>query len=211
LRFLRLETPDLAEIQEALACIANDGRRAGEVIGRIRDQMKKAPPRRDVFDINEMIREVLDLTRGEMSKNRVSVETRLAAGLPAVQGDRVQLQQVILNLIVNAIEAMSGIHEGSRALLISTAVDSPDRLRVEVHDTGPGLAPETIERLFDPFFTTKAHGMGMGLSICQSIVEAHGGRLRAGANTPQGAVFQFTVAFGDEGASPQQTRFLAAE
>jgi signal transduction histidine kinase len=143
--------------------------------------------------INDAILEVVALTHGEAVKNGVSVRTQLAEGLPIIEGDGVQLQQVILNLIVNAIEAMSGTNEAPRDLLISAEKADPDGVLVAVRDSGPGLAPETLERLFDAFYTTKASGMGMGLSICRSIIEAHGGRLWASANLPRGAVFQFTV------------------
>ena len=167
--------------------------RAGDIIGRIRDLIKKAPPRKDGVDINEAIREVIALTRGEAVKNGVSVRTQLAEGLPLIHGDRVQLQQVILNLIINAIEAMSGIGEGPRELLISTEQAEPDGVLVAVRDSGPGLAPAALERLFEAFYTTKPSGLGMGLSICRSIVEAHGGRLWASAIEPRGAIFRFTV------------------
>ncbi len=154
---------------------------------------RKRRRRRNAWTINEAIREVIALTHGEAVKNGVSVRTQLAEGLPIIEGDRVQLQQVILNLIVNAIEAMSGTDEAPRELLISTEKAEPDGVLVAVRDSGPGLAPETLERLFEAFYTTKADGMGMGLSICRSIIEAHGGRLWASANEPRGAVFQFTV------------------
>ena len=142
--------------------------------------------------------EVVALTHGEAVKNRVSVGTQLAKVLPIIEGDRVQLQQVILNLIVNAIEAMSGTNEAPRDLLISTEKDEPDGVLVAVRDSGPRLAPENLERLFDAFYTTKATGMGMGLSICRSIIEAHGGRLWATANEPRGAVLQFTLPAGNK-------------
>ena len=167
--------------------------RAGDVIGRIRALVKKAPQRKDRLEINGAIREVIELTRGEAQKNGVAVRTQLADGLPLIQGDRVQLQQVILNLIVNAVQAMSGVSEGSRELLISTGAAESDDVLVAVRDTGPGLPPSSAEHLFDAFYTTKADGMGMGLSICRSIIEAHGGRLWASANLPRGAVFQFTA------------------
>ena len=154
-----------------------DGRRAVEIIGRIRTLIKKEPPRKDALEVNEAIVEVIALTRGEVMKNNVSVQTQLAEGLPLIQGDRVQLQQVILNLIINAVEAMSGVSEGSRGLLIGTGKDASGRVLVAVQDSGPGLNPESFERLFDSFYTTKPGGMGMGLSICRSIVEAHGGRI----------------------------------
>jgi PAS domain S-box-containing protein len=193
LRWLSAARPDLEEARQALRRIVENGNRAGEVIGRIRALITKAPPRKDDVAINDAILEVVALTRGEAVKNGVSVRTQLAEGLPIIEGDGVQLQQVILNLIVNAIEAMSGTSEAPRDLLISAEKADPDGVLVAVRDSGPGLAPETLERLFDAFYTTKASGMGMGLSICRSIIEAHGGRLWASANLPRGAVFQFTV------------------
>ena len=146
----------------------------------------------DRLDINDAIREVIELTRAEAVKNGVSVQTELADGLPLVKGDRVELQQVVLNLIINAVEAMSAVAEGTRELLISTARADADVL-VTVRDSGPGLPAAGLERIFEPFHTTKPTGLGMGLSISRSIIEAHGGRLWASANVPRGAVFQFTV------------------
>jgi C4-dicarboxylate-specific signal transduction histidine kinase len=192
LRFLSRTPPDLEEVRDALKCVVNDANRAGEIIDRIRAQVRKAPPRKDRLAINDAILEVVALTHSEAVKNGVSVQTQLAEGLPVIEGDRVQLQQVILNLIVNAIEAMSGQNE-ARELLISAEKAAPDGVLVAVRDSGPGLAPETLEPLFDAFYTTKANGMGMGLSICRSIIEAHGGRLWAIANERRGAVFQFTA------------------
>jgi len=136
---------------------------------------------------------VILLTRGEAVKNGVSVQTQLASGLPSIQGDRVQLQQVLLNLIMNAIEAMSGMSEGTRELRISTGEPESGGVVVAVRDSGPGLAPEAFGRLFEAFHTTKSSGMGIGLSICRSIIEAHGGRVWASVNEPRGAVFQFTL------------------
>jgi C4-dicarboxylate-specific signal transduction histidine kinase len=193
LRWLRAQQPDLEEAKQAFARILETGNRAGEVIGRIRALIKKAPPRKDCVSINGVILEVVALTHGEAVKNGVSVRTELAEGLPTNEGDRVQLQQVIVNLIVNAIEAMSEQSEAPRELLISAEKAEPDAVLVAVRDSGPGLAPENLERLFEAFYTTKASGMGMGLSICRSIIEAHGGRLWASANEPRGAVFQFTL------------------
>jgi C4-dicarboxylate-specific signal transduction histidine kinase len=193
LRWLSARPPDLEETRQALGRIVNDGNRAGEVIGRIRDLIKKAPPRKDSLEINEAILEVVALIRGEVAKNHVSVLTQLPDGLPLIQADRVQLQQVILNLIINAVEAMSGKGEEARELLISTGRAEPDGVLVAVRDSGPGLTAASFERLFEAFYTTKPDGLGMGLSICRSIIEAHGGRLWATANTPHGAVFQFTV------------------
>ena len=192
LRLLESRSADLEEVQEALACIVGDGRRAGDVIDRIRALIKKAPPRKDRLEINGAIREVIELTRGEAVKNGVSVQMDLAEGLPFVQGDRVQLQQVILNLIINAFEAMS-VSEGAGELLISTRKAEKEGVLVAVRDSGPGLAPATLERLFESFYTTKPSGLGLGLSISRSIIEAHGGRLWASANVPHGAIFQFTV------------------
>jgi C4-dicarboxylate-specific signal transduction histidine kinase len=193
LRWLSAERPDVEEVRQALRRIVENGNRAGEVVGRIRALVKKAPPRKDAVSINAAIREVVALTHGEAAKNRVSVRTQFADGVPLIECDRVQLQQVILNLIVNAIEAMSGSNHAPRDLLVITEKAQPDGVLVAVRDSGPGLAPETLERLFDPFYTTKANGMGMGLSICHSIIEAHGGRLWATANLPRGAVFQLTL------------------
>jgi C4-dicarboxylate-specific signal transduction histidine kinase len=193
LLWLDAQPPDLEEVRQTLARIVQSGNRAGEVIGRIRALIKKAPLRKDQLEINGAILEVIELTRGEAEKNGVSVHTQFADGLPLIQGDRVQLQQVILNLIVNAVQAMSGVSEGSRELLISTGAAESDDVLVAVRDTGPGLPPSSAEHLFDAFYTTKADGVGMGLSICRSIIEAHGGRLWASANLPRGAVFQFTA------------------
>jgi C4-dicarboxylate-specific signal transduction histidine kinase len=165
LRWLNRQPPDLGEVREALACIAEDGKRAGEVIAGIRELMKKAPPRKDRVEINGAIREVIELTRSEAVKNGVSVQTELADGLPLIQGDRVQLQQVMLNLIVNAVEATSGVSEGSRELLISTRKGETGGVRVAVRDRGPGLTPAALEHLFEPFYTTKPNGLGLGLSI----------------------------------------------
>jgi C4-dicarboxylate-specific signal transduction histidine kinase len=193
-RWLSAEPPDFGEVSEALAGIIKEGDRASEVIGRIRALIKKAPARKDAVSINDAILEVVALTRTEAANNGVLVRTQLAEGLPPVQGDRVQLQQVMVNLIVNAIQAMSGIGEGARELQISIdAVPSEGGVRVGVRDTGPGLSPEGLSRLFEPFYTTKPEGMGMGLSICRSIIEAHGGRLWAIPCEPQGALFQFTI------------------
>jgi C4-dicarboxylate-specific signal transduction histidine kinase len=193
LRWLSAERPDHEEARQALGRIVQNGNRAGEVICRIRALIKKAPPRQDSVAINDVILEVVALTHGEAAKNCVSVRTHLAEGVPFVEGDRVELQQVVVNLVVNAIEAMSGVVEGPRDLLISTSKADSDGVLIVVQDTGPGLAPKTLERLFEAFYTTKPSGLGLGLSICSSIVEAHGGRLWATANLPHGAIFQFTA------------------
>jgi PAS domain S-box-containing protein len=193
LRFLDSQPVDLDEIREIFNDIVKDGNRASEVFERIRDLTKKTSPRRDRFDINSAIREVIELVRGEVVKNGVEVEIQLLDSLPMIEGDRVQLQQVILNLIINAIQAVSTLTQDRRRLHISTENAAPKGLRVAVRDSGPGLGPDNIERLFEPFYTTKPDGMGMGLSICRSIIEAHGGQLSAAINVPQGAIFQFTL------------------
>jgi C4-dicarboxylate-specific signal transduction histidine kinase len=193
LRWLGARPANLEEARQALDRIVNDTTRASDIIGRIRDLIKKAPARKDGVDINEAIREIIELTHGEAVKTGVSVRTQLAGGLPPVHGDRVQLQQVNLNLIINAVEAMGGVRDGPRELLISTGSAEPGGVLVAVRDSGPGLTPVTLERLFEAFYTTKASGLGLGLSICRSIIEAHGGRLWASANVPRGAIFQFTV------------------
>ena len=190
--FLDRSLPDLGEVREALSSIVADTDRAGDIVDRIRDNIKKAPPRKDYFDFNEAINEVIVLARSAINKNGVSVQARLAGGLSPVQGDRVQLQQVILNLLLNACEAMGSSDAGARNLSISTEQDHAGVL-VAVRDSGPGIYPAHLQRVFDAFYTTKSSGVGMGLSICRSIIAAHGGRLWAEANEPRGAVFQFTL------------------
>jgi C4-dicarboxylate-specific signal transduction histidine kinase len=180
-------------VRQTLHYIVSDGMRAGDVIERIRALIKKAPPRKESLQINTTVLEVTALTRGEILKNRVAVRTQLADDLPPVQADRVQLQQVMLNLIINAIEAMRGIAEETRELVITTSRNGSCGIVVSLRDSGPGLDPKEADRLFEAFYTTKAEGMGMGLTICRSIIEAHGGRMWAAANDPQGAVFQFTL------------------
>jgi PAS domain S-box-containing protein len=193
LRWLGARSPDLEEVRQALDCIVKDTNRAGEVIGRIRALIRKAPLRKDSVDINEAVREVIELTHGEVVKNGISVQMQLADGLPHIEGDRVQLQQVVLNLIVNAVQAMGAVADGTRELFITTAQARPHEVVVAVKDSGPGLAADNLERILDPFYSTKPGGLGMGLSICRSIIEAHEGRLWVTANVPRGAMFQFTV------------------
>jgi C4-dicarboxylate-specific signal transduction histidine kinase len=193
LNFLDKKPPDLGEVREALDCIVSDADRTGAIIGRIPDHIKKAPPRKDRFDVNEAINEVIVLARGEITKNGVSVDTHLTDGVISVEGDRVQLQQVALNLILNAVEAMGSVQEGPRELSISTEQNQVKGVLVAVRDTGPGIDGKHLERVFQPFYTTKSSGVGMGLSICRSIIDAHGGRLWTDANEPRGAVFQFTL------------------
>jgi PAS domain S-box-containing protein len=193
LRWLRSRPPDLEEVRQALGRIVNEGNRVTDIIDRIRAFITKAPARKDPLQINEAIREVIALTHGEVVKQGVSVRTQLAEGVPRIRGDRVQLQQVIINLIINAIEAMSGVGKASRGLLIGTGQEASGGVLVSVRDSGPGLDGEDLSRLFDAFYTTKPGGMGMGLSICRSIIEAHGGRIWASRNVGPGATLQFTL------------------
>jgi PAS domain S-box-containing protein len=207
LRWLRAQPPNLDEVRESLGRIVEDGKRAGNVIGGIRALIHKVPSRKDWFDLNEAILEMVVLTRSEALKHGISLQTRLAAALPMVQGDRTQLQQVILNLILNAIEAMGELDDGNRELSISTEPEAAAGVLVTVRDSGPGLDPVDIERVFQAFYTTKAKGMGMGLAICRSMVEAHGGRMWASRNEPRGAVFQFTLPLQqDESVPARQLR-----
>jgi signal transduction histidine kinase len=193
LHFLDRSPPDLREVREAVDCFVGDADRISDVVDRIGSLIKKAPPRKEVVDLNAAILEVIALTHSEAVKTGVTVSTQLARELPRIQCDRVQLQQVMLNLIVNAIQSMSGVEDGNRELHIGTVSIEPEGVCVAVRDTGHGLRPEGLPRLFEPFYTTKPDGMGIGLSICRSIIEAHGGRLWATRCEPRGALFQFTI------------------
>jgi C4-dicarboxylate-specific signal transduction histidine kinase len=193
MRFLQMNPPNLDEAREALACIVRDADRAKDIIGRMRDHIKKAPPRRDCFGLNEAVSEVIVMVRSAIAKSGISVSTCLMDGLAPVQGDRVQLQQVLVNLILNAVEARSSVEDGTRELSIRTEQSHTGGIFVAVHDSGPGVDPVNLERVFEPFYTTKTSGIGMGLSICQTIIHGHGGRLSMRANKPRGAVFQFTL------------------
>src|SRR5580704_11958875 len=190
--FLDMQPPDLSEVRDALSCVVGDTDRAGDIVDRIRDHIKKAPPRKEHFDLNEAINEVIVLGRSAIIKNGVSVQTRLCEGLFPIHCDRVQLQQVVLNLILNAVEAMGSVESGPRDLLISTEQHHTGVL-VAVRDSGSGIDPTHLERVFEAFYTTKSRGVGMGLSICRSIIDAHGGRLWAEANERRGTIFQFTL------------------
>ena len=192
MRYLEISPPNLNEAKEALGCVVRDVDRAKDIVGRMRDHIKKAPPLRECFDLNRAINEVIGLARNVIIRNGVSVQARLADGLLSVRGDRVQLQQVVLNLILNAAEAMGSVEAGARELLISTEQDHTGVL-VAVRDSGPGIDPAHLERVFEAFYTTKSSGLGMGLSICRSIIDAHGGRLWVEANKPRGTIFQFTL------------------
>src|ERR1700734_2907123 len=191
LRFLRFDPPELDEVREALEWIVRDVTRAGAVVQRVRNLVKKAPLPDDRVDINAVIQEIIELTRSEAMKNGVLMRTELADGLPVVRGDRVELLQVILNLVLNAVEAMSALTEGPRELQIVTSRTESNHVLIAVLDTGPGLAHAAEKNLFKAFHTTKQNGFGPGLSICRSIVESRGGRMWASANAPRGAVFQF--------------------
>jgi C4-dicarboxylate-specific signal transduction histidine kinase len=191
--FLNRRPPDLDEVRQALDCIVRDAYRASDVVYRIRGLLKEAPPKTERAEINKAIRDVLELTHDELTRSGVSVRTQFAEPSPVVQADRVGLQQVILNLIINAVEAMSSMREGARELQICTEKVGSNAALVAVRDSGPGLDLKIVDHLFEAFYTTKVQGMGIGLAICRSIIEAHGGRMWAGANEPRGAVFQFTV------------------
>jgi two-component system, LuxR family, sensor kinase FixL len=201
LRWLAGQAPNLEEARRSATLIIADGHRASEIIGRIRALVKKSSPRKDRLDINETILEVIALARGEAQNNRVSLQTQLSSDLPLILGDRIQLQQVILNLIINAIEAMSEIGEGPRELLVGSRKDDSRGVLVTVRDSGLGLDPKSLDHLFTAFYTTKPQGMGMGLAIGRSIIEAHGGRLWATANNDRGATFQFTLPADGESMS----------
>jgi signal transduction histidine kinase len=210
LRWRSGDSPNLAEAREAICRITRDGKRAGDVISRMRSLFKKASTAKEPLDINGVIEEALILAQGELQRNRVSLQTYLASDLPLIMGDRVQLEQVILNLVFNAVEAMSSAGERPRELSVSsrkgkktreerrfarTTLDDAELtyVLVTVHDSGPGLDPNNVGRLFDAFYTTKPHGLGMGLAISRSIIQAHGGLLSATTDPSRGAVFEFTL------------------
>jgi PAS domain S-box-containing protein len=197
LRWLKRDQPDIGEAIQALTRIVSDGNRASGVIRKIRDLAKKAEPDVAPLDINQVIREVIALTRHEAAELRASVRLQLAADLPSIQGDRVQLQQVILNLVMNALQAMAPVTNRARVIYVRTALRDTDRVSVAVEDAGVGMATATPEELFSTFYTTKTNGMGMGLSISRSIVEAHGGSIWAKPNEGPGMTFEFTICAGD--------------
>ena len=194
--FLDMQPSDLSEVREALNCVVGDTDRAGQIVDRIRDHIKKRYPRKERFDLNEAINEVLLLARSAIAENEVSVRTRFAEGPLTAYGDRVQLQQVVLNLVLNAVEAMASVEAPARLLLISTEQNRADEVLVAIRDSGPGIEPDHLERIFEAFYTTKSNGVGMGLSICRSIISAQGGRLWAETKKPRGAVFLFTLPNG---------------
>ncbi len=196
LRWLAGQPPNLEEAREAIERTVREANRASEVIGRIRALLQKGPPQMERLDVNAVIRDVLTLADSELLKGGVTVQTELAPDVPNVLGDRVQLQQVLLNLILNGIDAMSTITDRPRELRIKSA-RHPDGVLIQVHDSGEGVDPEQADHIFEPFFTTKPYGIGMGLSVGRSIVEAHGGRLWFTAESPHGTVFQFNVPKAD--------------
>jgi C4-dicarboxylate-specific signal transduction histidine kinase len=191
--WLDASPPNIEEVRASLSRVVKNGSRADDVIRRLRALVKKKPARQEHLSINEAIHEVIALTRGEVTKHHVAVFANLERNLPTLEGDKVQLQQVIMNLMINAIEAMDYAPDGVRELTIATSSRGDSTVRVSVRDTGPGIGIADTERVFEPFYTTKASGMGMGLSICRSIIEAHGGTLLVFQNEPHGAVFQFEL------------------
>jgi PAS domain S-box-containing protein len=193
LRRLASTTPDLEEVRAALESIVDEGRRASRVIGRVRTMLKKSEPEKTRIDINELIREVLALMDGELQNQRVLVRTELIEEFPQLLVDRAQLQQVILNLIMNALEAMASVSARERILKVTSELQQPDNMRITVQDTGPGINSKDMDRIFDALFTTKPSGPGMGLLICRSIIEAHGGRLWASAAIPHGSIFHLIL------------------
>jgi C4-dicarboxylate-specific signal transduction histidine kinase len=192
LRWLARDVPDLDEARAAVERIVRDGKRASDVVARVRAMARKGATEREPLDINETVRGVVLVTEGELRKQRVRLSADYADDLPAVTGDRVQLQQVVLNLMLNGIEAMAGVADRPRELVIRTARDG-EGVRVSVRDAGTGIAPEAMACMFDAFYTTKPAGLGMGLSISRSIVEDHGGRLWAEAGDTHGTTFHFTL------------------
>jgi C4-dicarboxylate-specific signal transduction histidine kinase len=192
LRFLNRSTPELDKAKEAFKNISSDGTRAGEVIRSIRATFKSDLQNRTKLDVNVLIREAIALEGSDLQKHQILVQAQPTKQLPEVKGDRIQLEQVLLNLITNAIHAMAD-RDGPRVLCVRCEIAENDAVMVSVADTGPGIHPQDVDRIFSPLFTTKTDGMGMGLSICRSIIEAHEGRLWVTPNTPRGAVFQFTL------------------
>jgi C4-dicarboxylate-specific signal transduction histidine kinase len=192
LRWLTRDHPDVEEARAAASRIVKDATRAADIISRIRLLFKKGAPQRELVDVNEVVREMIVLLRGEATRHSIQVRTELAAELPAVMGDRVQLQQVLMNLMINGIDAMKDV-DGARELAVKSQRAENEQLQVSVSDTGVGLPPRQADQIFNAFFTTKPHGTGMGLRISRSIIESHGGRLWAAENSPRGANFCFSL------------------
>jgi C4-dicarboxylate-specific signal transduction histidine kinase len=204
--WLSCDPPNLEEARLAVDCIAQQGTRASEVVRHIRAMFTKATPERSSVQINELIREVDGLMQAAASRNRVTMTTELATDLPAAIGDRVQVQQVIMNLVLNGIESMGTVADRPRSLVIRSEPVGDDEVLIAVRDSGTGIDPKYERRLFDPFFTTKTQGMGMGLAICHSIIEAHGGRLWASRNSDYGTTFQFTLPACQDGHRTDRRR-----
>jgi len=194
-----LAAPNLEKARQSALRIVADGQRAGDIITRIRALAQKTPPHKDWLDVNETIQEAIALARSEVQRNGVALEIQLSEHVPVILADRIQLQQVLLNLMMNAIEAMRGVSAGPRVLEVSSERGAATEVVIAVRDSGPGFDPQHLDRLFEAFYTTKAHGLGLGLAISRRIIEAHGGRLWATAHTPHGAVVQFTVPIESEG------------
>lgn len=201
LRWLRRDVPDLKEVTTTIGHVVAQGRRASEIVTRIRTFLKKAPPQRDMLQIGEIIEEATALVARELAKDQVTLTVESQHDLPPIRGDRVQLQQVLVNLLINAGQAMSG-QPGSRTITLRAGNEDSETLAIMVQDSGPGIQPEDLPRLFDPFFTTKDGGMGMGLAICRTTVEAHGGRLSVASTPGSGTTFHLTLPFSQEHALP---------
>jgi signal transduction histidine kinase len=202
MRWLTRNPPDIGEALAAVQRIIHDATRASDVIGRIRDLARKTRPDVTQFDINDVIDEAIGLIKGEILRHGVTMQLELAPGLPLVRGDRIQLQQVIINLAINAAQAMAMIADRVRIMIIRSMPHEDNDILVAVVDVGTGVDPEDLDRLFSPFYTTKSDGMGIGLSVCRSIIEAHGGRVWASPNAGPGMTFQFTVAVRQWNAEP---------
>jgi signal transduction histidine kinase len=196
LYWLARQTPDIEKLRTTTQRIGQDAHRAIDIIGRIRSLMSKTVSERVPLDMNALVREVLDLTASELRRREVSMKTELFSPLPMILGDRIQLQQVILNLILNGMEAMAPVEDRPRVLSVKSGPYKDGEIQISFHDTGIGIDPASADRIFEAFFTTKPSGTGMGLSICRSIVEAHAGHISAMAGNPHGAVFQFSLPNG---------------
>jgi signal transduction histidine kinase len=200
LRWLDRETPDLAAARRSVEWVINDGCRASEVIRRVRALANKADMEKVQLDINQVVKEAIALVQRELVRHRVLLRTELAPALPRIYGDRVQLQQVIINLLMNGIEAMEPVTDRPRELMVRSSQDETGQVLLRVTDCGVGISADNANRMFNAFFTTKSSGLGMGLSICRSIVEAHGGRMSASGNEGPGATFQFVLPLHREDA-----------
>ena len=197
-RFLARDDVDFDNLREILQDIVAEDKRAGEIIHRLRLLLKKGEVQQQTLDVNEVVQEVLNLVRSDLVNHGVAAHLELASGLPAARADRVQIQQVLLNLVMNACDAMTGVPAGDRKLIVRTALAEGNGVCISIADRGTGIAPDNLEKVFEPFFTTKAHGMGLGLSVCRTIVSAHGGKLSATNNPNQGATFQVTLPVAPE-------------